>query len=93
MASPGQSSALTPGVPPGRDYGGRVKRIWPFLVPGIILSAVGLIWTLQGFGVLRGSAMSGSSLWATIGPLVLIVGVVLIGIAIAISRRRRRETR
>lgn len=67
-----------------------MKRIWPFLVPGVILGAIGLVWTLQGLDVLRGSAMSGSSLWATIGPIVLLAGLVLIGIAIAIAVRRRR---
>ncbi len=66
-----------------------MKRIWPFLVPGVILSLVGLVWTLQGFDVLRGSAMSGSPMWAIIGPIVLLAGLVLIGIAIA---RRRRKT-
>ncbi|MFC5791644.1 hypothetical protein ACFPPE_17470 [Agromyces tardus] len=65
-----------------------MKRIWPFLVPGVVLSVVGLVWTLQGLDVLRGSVMSGSSLWATIGPIVLLIGLVLIGIAIAIRRRR-----
>ena len=65
-----------------------MKRIWPFLVPGVLLALVGLVWTLQGLDVLRGSVMSGSSFWATIGPIVLLAGVVLIGIAIA--RRRRR---
>ena len=68
-----------------------MKRIWPFLVPGVILSAVGLVWTLQGLDVLRGSVMSGSSLWATIGPIVLVAGLVLIGISIAVARRRRRD--
>ena len=67
-----------------------MKRIWPFLVAGVVLSAIGLVWTLQGLDVLRGSAMSGSSLWATIGPIVLVVGLVLIGIAIGIALRRRR---
>jgi len=67
-----------------------VKRFWLFLVPGVVLSAIGLVWTLQGLDVLRGSVMSGSSLWATIGPIVLLVGLVLIGIAIAIAVRRRR---
>ena len=67
-----------------------MKRIWPFLVSGVVLSAVGLVWTLQGLDVLRGSVMSGSSLWATIGPIVLLVGLVLIGIGIAIARRRSR---
>lgn len=72
---------------------GPVKRTWPFLIAGVVLSGVGLIWTLQGFDVLRGSAMSGSSLWAIIGPIVLVIGLVLIGIAIANARRRRRESR
>lgn len=61
--------------------------MWPFLVPGVILGAVGLLWTLQGFNVLGGSVMSGSALWATIGPIVLVAGLVLIGIGVA--RRRR----
>ncbi|WP_137843754.1 cytochrome c-type biogenesis protein CcmH [Microbacterium sp. 2FI] len=64
-----------------------MKRLWPFLVPGILLALVGSVWTLQGLGVLGGSAMSGSTLWAVIGPIVLLVGLVLIGIGVA--RRRR----
>jgi hypothetical protein len=67
-----------------------VKRIWPFVISGVVLSIVGLVWTLQGLDVLRGSVMSGSSLWATIGPIVLLVGMVLIGIGIAKARRRTR---
>ncbi|WP_419817399.1 hypothetical protein [Glaciibacter flavus] len=70
-----------------------MKRIWPYLVPGVILSLVGLVWTLQGLNVLRGSAMSGSPLWGTIGPVVLVVGLVLVAVAITISARRRRGTR
>ncbi|WP_345800917.1 hypothetical protein AAIB33_15820 [Microbacterium sp. AZCO] len=66
-----------------------MKRIWPLLVPGVILALVGLVWTLQGFNVLAGSAMSGSSLWATIGPIVLIVGLALIVVAIVVARRRK----
>ncbi|WP_349426620.1 hypothetical protein [Microbacterium sp. LWS13-1.2] len=67
-----------------------MKRIWPYLVPGVVLAAVGLVWTLQGFGVLGGSVMSGSALWATIGPIVLVAGLGLIGVAIVIARRRRK---
>lgn len=66
-----------------------MKRIWPYLVPGVVLAAIGLVWTLQGFNVLQGSVMSGSSLWAIIGPIVLVVGVILIVIAIVIASRRR----
>jgi hypothetical protein len=67
-----------------------MKRIWPYLVPGVILALIGALWTLQGLNVLGGSAMSGSPLWATIGPIVLVVGVVLIVIAIVIAQRRRK---
>ncbi|GAB3794473.1 hypothetical protein GCM10028798_01220 [Humibacter antri] len=67
-----------------------MKRMWPLLVLGVILGAVGLVWTLQGLNVLRGSVMSGSSLWGTLGPIILLVGLVLIVIAVMISRRRRR---
>jgi hypothetical protein len=66
-----------------------MKRTWPFLVPGVILAAVGLLWTLQGLNVLRGSAMSGSSLWGTVGPILLVVGLALI--VMGIVRRRRTQ--
>ena len=67
-----------------------MKRVWFLLVAGAVLAAVGSVWTLQGLGVLGGSVMSESPLWATIGPIVLVVGVVLIGIAIGLAVRHRR---
>ena len=54
------------------------KRAVPVLVGGVLLIAVGLVWTLQGVGILGGSVMSGSTMWAVIGPIVAIVGVYLI---------------
>ena len=48
------------------------------LIGGILLIAVGAVWTLQGVGVPGGSVMSGSTMWAIIGPIVAIVGVYLI---------------
>ena len=48
------------------------------LVVGIVLVLLGALWTLQGVGVIGGSAMSGSMMWAIIGPIVAIVGIVLI---------------
>ena len=63
--------------------------MWLFLVIGIVLVLIGLLWTLQGLNVLGGSVMSGSALWGTIGPIVLIVGVILI--VVALVRRRRRS--
>jgi len=48
-----------------------------FLVLGGVLVGVGLLWTLQGLGVLGGSPMSGVTLWAVVGPFVALLGLVL----------------
>lgn len=54
---------------------------------GVLLILVGLIWTLQGLGVLKGSSpMTGVTLWAIIGPIVAVVGVVLVARASRASR-------
>ena len=70
-----------------------MARIWLLLIPGVLLILVGLVWTLQGFNVLPGSVMSGSPTWATSGPLVLVIGLVLtvIGIVFAVRRSRARR--
>jgi hypothetical protein len=44
---------------------------------GALLVLVGAVWTLQGVGVLGGSAMSGQPLWAVVGPVVAVVGAFL----------------
>ncbi len=45
---------------------------------GAIILAMGLTFTLQGLGVLKGSTMSGETQWALIGPLVAVVGAGLL---------------
>ena len=50
---------------------------------GVLLVLMGLIWTLQGLDVLKGSAlMSGRTLWAIIGPIVAIIGVLVVARAV-----------
>jgi hypothetical protein len=45
---------------------------------GALAVVVGVVFALQGFDVLRGSgAMSGSSLWAALGPLIAVAGLVM----------------
>ena len=44
---------------------------------GVLLVLLGVLWTLQGLNYVGGSAMSGKTLWAIIGPIVVIVGAVL----------------
>jgi hypothetical protein len=54
---------------------------------GVIVTLFGLLWALQGFGVLGGSPMSNTTTWSVIGPITALVGV---GIAVAGSRWRKR---
>ena len=58
---------------------------------GALMIVVGGVWTMQGVGVLPGSVMTGVALWAIIGPIVAIGGLVLLGIGIARLRRARRD--
>ena len=53
---------------------------------GAVLVLVGVVFTLQGLGYLAGSAMTGVTTWAIIGPVVAIVGLILIGWSV-----RRRQ--
>jgi len=46
---------------------------------GAIISLIGLVWLLQGVGILPGSLMSGSQFWAVAGAFAVIVGLLLIG--------------
>jgi uncharacterized membrane protein len=52
---------------------------WSFVVPGVILAALGTVWALQGVGLLLGSVMTGQPLWIWIGIPVAMVGLGLIG--------------
>jgi hypothetical protein len=53
---------------------------------GVVLTIAGVIWALQGFGVIGGSFMSGDSVWAIIGPIVAAVGLVLSVIGVRRAR-------
>jgi len=57
------------------------------LIAGVVLVVLGLVWFLQGIGVMGGSVMSGQTTWAVVGPVVAVVGLVLI----ASTRRRVRR--
>lgn len=48
------------------------------IVAGVVLLAIGALWTLQGSNIIAGSAMSGQSHWLYIGIIVLLGGLVLL---------------
>ena len=45
---------------------------------GVLLVLVGLVWTLQGLGYIEGSVMTGVTLWAVVGPLVMLAGLAMV---------------
>ena len=60
------------------------------MVIGVLLVVAGVIWTLQGLDVFGGtSGMNGHKMWAVIGPIVAIVGIVL---AVVGARSRSRTS-
>jgi len=58
-----------------------------FVVLGALVALAGAVWTLQGLGYIGGSFMSGATLWAVIGPIVLLAGLVIIVLAVRGMRR------
>jgi hypothetical protein len=59
---------------------------WVWLVIGILAVIIGIVWTLQGVGILGGSVMTGNTIFKVIGPIVSIVGLILVGVGIRQSR-------
>jgi len=53
---------------------------------GVLMLVTGAIWTFQGLGYLKGSAMTDQSVWAIIGPILAGLGVALVIVAL-----RRQE--
>ena len=54
---------------------------------GVLVALFGLLFALQGFGVVAGSPMSNTTTWSILGPII-----ALIGIAIAIAATRGRKS-
>jgi hypothetical protein len=53
-----------------------------WVIAGVAVVLVGLLFTLQGAGVINGSAMSGSAFWAIAGPVIIIAGLAVAAVGI-----------
>jgi hypothetical protein len=59
------------------------------IVVGILLALAGISFTLQGLNVMGGSGgMNGNKLWAVLGPIIAIIGLILV----ITGARGRRST-
>ncbi|HUC21410.1 MAG TPA: hypothetical protein VMA73_01760 [Streptosporangiaceae bacterium] len=45
---------------------------------GVVAIVAGVTFALQGFSIVGGSGMSGSSLWAVLGPLIALAGLLAV---------------
>jgi heme A synthase len=59
------------------------------LLTAAVLIVLGVLFTLQGIGLVGGSVMTGDRTWAVIGPVLAVIGVVLGGWAL---RRRAGQS-
>jgi hypothetical protein len=48
------------------------------IIGAVVLMALGLLWSLQGAGLVGGSFMTGSSAWLIIGIALVAAGLVLL---------------
>jgi hypothetical protein len=44
---------------------------------GAIVVLMGLVFTLQGVGLLKGSSMSDTTFWSVAGPVIMLVGLAV----------------
>src|SRR5215813_2546800 len=72
---------------PGREGGWMIKLA--LIVVGVLVALVGAVFTLQGLGYIGGSFMTGATLWAIIGPVVLLAGLAMVAVALRGRRRVR----
>jgi hypothetical protein len=54
---------------------------------GLLLTVAGVIFALQGVGVIGGSFMSGTTTWAVVGPLIALAGLALVVLGLRRPRR------
>lgn len=55
---------------------------------GALVTLAGVVFALQGLGYIGGSSMTGTTLWAVLGPLIAILGLAMIAAGLRARRRR-----
>lgn len=47
------------------------------VIAGVVIAVLGTVFSLQGFGVLKGSSMSNTTTWSVAGPIIVVVGLLV----------------
>lgn len=61
---------------------------WLLIGIGILFNLIGLVWFLQGIGIVGGSFMTGQSFWSVVGAVGILVGDGLIVLGVRRGLRR-----
>lgn len=85
--------SICPHVRSHRERKGRKMNRILLGVVGAVLLVAGVVFALQGFNALKGSAMSGSNTWATAGPIIAAAGLVLLLAATFMGHHRHSPHR
>jgi hypothetical protein len=56
------------------------------IIAGVLVVLVGVAFTLQGLNVMGNTAMSGKTLWAVLGPVIAIIGLIVAGVGVRQDR-------
>jgi hypothetical protein len=54
---------------------------------GVLVTVAGAIFALQGLGYIAGSVMTGTTLWAVLGPVIAVCGLGIVAVGFRVSRR------
>jgi hypothetical protein len=54
---------------------------------GVLVTISGVVFAIQGLGYLRGSVMTGTTLWTVLGPIIAVCGLGIVVLGFRASRR------
>jgi hypothetical protein len=59
------------------------------IVVGVLVALAGVLFALQGLNVMGNTAMSGHTIWAVLGPVIAIAGLIVATIGVRQGRSAR----
>lgn len=67
--------------------GSRAVRRGLLIGVGALVTVAGVVFALQGLGYVGGSSMTGTTLWAVLGPLIAVLGLAMVAAGLRARRR------
>ncbi|GHJ55348.1 hypothetical protein Nm8I071_46550 [Nonomuraea sp. TT08I-71] len=63
-------------------------RGWFRLTVGLLAVVLGALWTVSGLGYVEGSVLTDQRIWAAVGPVLVLIGLVALWLGMRARRRR-----